>query len=480
MKKLLFVLAAAVLTAVMPLPAFAEEAPVEDIPTESAAPRVEDMYKYTINSAGRAEITDFTVKDTYTGELIIPRQLDGYEVGYIDNAAFMNAKGITSVTIPNTVSDIGNSVFFGCESLERIKVEEGNGYLAVIDDGVLVADDQKFLVAYPAAKAGDSYTIPDTIDEIAPGCFGFAKNLKSITIPQKVAYVDNWAFAYSALESVNLSCTQIDEYAFAYCSNLHEVILNSGVETIEGAAFSVCPLLTHVTLPNTLTSVGQYAFAGTGMTDITIPPTVAELKYGCFGYDSNLKPVSGFTIYGIANSPAEAYATDSDPENDYENHFPFIAVESTAETTEPEETEAPKETNPDEEPVTEPETLPTEEPSDVGMREIIGAELTNNNFLQIVLATVGGIAVVLALTLIVLVSKKPKKKQQNKAAQPQQNEEEDQQQDEDEEPQQDENEEQQQDKDEDQQQNENEEQQQDNDEDQKQDENEEHQNEDKP
>lgn len=409
MKKLLFMLTAVILTAVMPMTAFAEEAPPEDEPSETAAPRVEDIYEYDINSAGRAEIKNFKAADTYVGEVIIPQHLDGYEVGYIDNAAFMNAKGITSVTIPNTVSDIGNSVFFGCESLESFKVEEGNVYLSVTDDGVLVADDKQFLVAYPAARAGESYTIPDTIDEIAPGCFGFAKNLKEITIPQKVGYIDRWAFAYSNLEKVNISSAQIDEYAFAYCSNLHEVILNSGVETIEGAAFSNCPALTEITLPGTLSYVGQYAFAGTGMMSITIPDTVSELSYGCFGYDGNLKPVGGFTIYGKAYSAAEDYATASDPENDYENHFAFVAVEDVTET-QPEETKADKETSADIEAVTEQETLPEEEASDAGLRGIVGAELKDNNFLQILLATVGGIAVILALTLIVLVAKKPKKK----------------------------------------------------------------------
>ena len=48
---------------------------------------------------------------------------------------------------------------------------------------------------------------------------------------------------------------QIDDYAFAYCENLHEVILNHGLESIYNAAFSVCPALTEIHLPDTLTYV---------------------------------------------------------------------------------------------------------------------------------------------------------------------------------------------------------------------------------
>ncbi|MBR1528097.1 MAG: leucine-rich repeat domain-containing protein [Oscillospiraceae bacterium] len=415
MKKLLFVLAAAVLTAAMPLYAYAEEAPA-DPPAEqetAAETRPEDMFTYTVNVAGRAEITDFTVSDTYTGELVIPSQLDGHDVGYLDNAAFMNAKGLTSVTIPATVSDIGNSVFFGCENLEKIHVEAGNPYLAEIDDGVLVADNNQFLVAYPAARAGENYPIPASVDEIAPGCFGFAKNLKEITIPEKVQYIDKWAFAYSKLEKVNISSMQIDDYAFAYCDNLHEVILNPGLESIYDAAFSVCPALTEINLPDTLTYIGQAAFSGTGLTSVTIPASVDEIDYCAFGYDRDLHTVGGFVIYGQSGSEAEYYATAVDPDNDYENNFTFIATDLTE--TQPEtsaetpETAVITETNAEGEVITEQITIPPEETTEAGMTGILGAELKNNNFLQIVLATAGGIAVVLALTLIILSVRKPKK-----------------------------------------------------------------------
>lgn len=423
MKKLLFLLTAVMMTAVVPLSAGAEEAP--DAPaeeqnieeTQDAQPetRPEDMFAYTLNVAGRAQITDFTVSDTYTGEVVIPSVLDGYEVGYIDNAAFMNAKGVTSITIPATVSDMGNSVFFGCESLEKFIVEAGNPYFSVADDGVLLADNNQFLVAYPASRAGESYTIPDTVDEIAPGCFGFAQNLKEITIPAKVQYIDKWAFAYSKLEKVNISSMQIDDYAFAYCDNLHEVILNSGVETIYDASFSVCPALAGINLPDTLTYVGQCAFCGTGLTSITVPASVSEIDYCAFGYDSDLKAVGGFTIYGETGSEAEYYASAVDVDNDYENHFTFVATNP---TEAPEETSSPEtavitETNEAGEIITEQVTLPPEDTTEAGTREIIGAELKNNQFLQIVLATVGGIAVVLALTLVILASRKPKNQNQD-------------------------------------------------------------------
>ncbi len=398
----------------VPVSAFAEEETPPPAETETAQPRVEDLYTYELNTAGRAEIISFKQKETYQGELIIPQHLDGYEVGYIENAAFQNAKGITSVTIPATVTDIGNCVFFGCENIQKFTVEAGNPYLSVTDD-VLLADNGQYLVAYPPAKTGETYTIPDSVNELAPGCFGFSKNLKEISIPQKVNFVDEWAFAYSsALEKVSVSSPEIDEYAFAYCNQLHEVALNSGVEEIQGAAFGSCSALTEITLPETLTYVGQLAFSGTGMMSVTIPPTVSELDYGCFGYDANLNPVNGFTIYGKTNSSAEAYATAEDEENNYENHFQFIALEDVTET----ETSVSEENAEEEETQQEEENSSVQEATDAGISGKIGAELTHNQFLQIVLATVGGIAVILALTLMILVCRKPKKHNQNEDKKP--------------------------------------------------------------
>lgn len=399
----------------------------ESVPSAEAtsAPRVEDIYEYVINDADRAEIKNFKPSDSYKGEVIIPDALDGHEVGYIDNAAFMNAKYVTSISIPATVTDMGNSVFFGCESLEKFTVREGNPYLSVTD-GVLFADNNQMIVAYPANKAGDSYTVPNTVDEVAPGCFGFAKNLKTVTLSDKTAYIDKWAFGYSKLESINIpaSVIQLDEYAFAYSESLHDVTLNAGLETIGDASFSVCSALTNITIPNTVTLVGQCAFAGTGMTSVTIPMSVSEIDYCAFGYDRDLKPISSFTIYGEEGSTAQSYCTEVDDENDYENHFTFVAMEhpdenadanpatdsnsdSNADVTS--DTQADSDSDVDSEVV--PETTfadaPAETTAETTLSDILAPEIKNNQFLQVVLATVGGIAVVLAIALAMLLSKKP-------------------------------------------------------------------------
>jgi len=449
MRKTLSAFAAVLLTAaavpyiIYDYPIHAEEAPPEEaVPAEELPieTRPEDMFSYTLNTADRAEITRFTAADTYQGDLVIPDQLDGHDVGYINEAAFLNAKGVTSISIPATVTDMGNSVFMGCDNLERFIVREGNYYFSVTEDGVLLADDNQLLVAYPAGKAGDSYTIPGTVDEIASAAFSFSKNLKEVILPDSLVYIDEWSFAYSALEKINIPghVIQIDDYAFAYCDNLHDVTLNSGLESIYDATFSCCPSLTQIALPDTLKYVGQNAFAGTGLTSITIPASVQEIDYCAFGYDRDLNPISSFVIYGMNGSTAQSYCTESDPYNDYQNHFTFIAVDNTDTPPEaPPAEEVPQEIQPSEEdapPVdsaVSDDASPTEEEAgslsadadssqipapgnaETTLTDVIGPEVKDNAFLQILLATVGGIAVILAISLIILSVKKPTKQEED-------------------------------------------------------------------
>ncbi|MDE6707409.1 MAG: leucine-rich repeat domain-containing protein [Oscillospiraceae bacterium] len=419
MKKKFLAVAVAMLMATASIPAYAEEntsVPEESQESAQAESRVEDLYTFSINTAGRAEIYDFKPSDTYEGELIIPSELDGCPVGYIGNAAFMNAKGITSITIPASVTDMGNSVFFGCTSLEKISVESGSSYFTVTD-GVLFADNNQFLVAYPANKAGESYQIPDTVDEIAQGCFGFAQNLKQITIPSHVNYIDMWAFAYSNLEKVVIVSMQLDDYAFAYCEKLHDIELQAGVETIYDATFSNCSALEQITLPNTLTYVGQYAFSGTSMHSVTIPSSVNEIDYCAFGYNADLNQINDFVIYGEAGTAAQTYCTEEDAENDYKNDFTFIEINNADEpqeiATEDQqdnagnieiETDSQSDENYENE-----EDIPAEI-AETNITDILGPEVKNNQFLRILLATVGGIAIILAIALIVLLVKKPKHK----------------------------------------------------------------------
>lgn len=390
-KPLLLPAAAAMLLSWSALPAFA------DNEEEKTFTSPDGMYVYGVNEDGDAEIYDLIDEKSYSDEIVIPSEIDGHTVVYVGNGAFTDADGVTSVTIPATVTDMGDCVFFGCRSLSSFQLEAGNPSFTLSGDGLLLGDEGKFLICYPPGREGETYVIPDTVDEIAPGAFAFAKYLKEIIIPGSVVSVDRWAFGYSKLESVILEdgVYQLDDYAFAYCQSLHNVDLGGSLAMIYDAAFAGCRALEEITLPDSLTVVGQYAFSGTSLKSVTIPWGVEEIGYGAFGYDSELKPISSFTVHAVEGSVGHAYCTAEDPDNDYQNHFNFVAVK---------DPDAPDFSSETEESVTEDSSG---DPREETKPQPPPRQKEDNSLLTILLVAGTGIIVLLAAVLAVVLRKKP-------------------------------------------------------------------------
>ncbi len=396
MKKRPLLFAALLLTA-LPLPVHAEE---ETAP--SAEPTEPPLFSYGLDAEGHAELTDFLPSGEFTGAVNIPSEIDGHIVDYIGANCFQDAAGVTSVTIPATVTDMGENVFLGCTALDTVQVAADNPYYTVTD-GVLYADGGKLLCLYPAAGAAVQFTVPQGVEEIAAGAFGYAQRLQEVVIPEGVCCVDSYAFAFSGIERVEIagSVSELEEFAFANCLLLQEAVLQPGIQKIGNAAFYNCTALGQITLPDSLAAVGAYAFCGTGLTHITVPASVETISDCAFGYTGN--PASGstavpdFVIYGEPSSAAQTYATA--------HHFPFVSAE-----------EAPSETMPT-------ETVPAETParrtshrfSDPGGKpadwtHILGAGLFRNPKVLWMLGIGGGTALILSAVLLIFYLKKPKRK----------------------------------------------------------------------
>ena len=401
MKMKASLLAAAMLLGITPMTAYAEttaETAVEE-ETVTAAEDSEKLitedgfFSYKLDEDGNARVYNFNMRG-YQGEVEIPSEIDGHPVTHISNACFLNAFSLSSVVIPETVETIGDSLFFGCSSLESIRVAEENTHFIGAEDGTLRSADGSILYCYPAGKTEESYTIPDTVTEIAPSCFAYAQNLKTIAIPDGIEYIPGWCFAYSALERVTMadSVLELDDYAFAYCEKLAEADLGEGMTTIYNAVFANCSALTEITLPESLTAVGQYAFAGTGMKEVTIPRSVTEIEYCAFGYNENLFPISDFVIRGYANSIAQSYAGAVDEDNDYKNEFTFLTIEE-------ENIPVPSEFA----------DKPSTQESAESAQDAPAAVKAGVNRFAVILGICGGAVVILAGVLIALLVKKPKK-----------------------------------------------------------------------
>lgn len=281
-------------------------------------------YQYSVKD-GEACLESYTGTDT---NVIIPDTIDGNIITSLGDT--FHDTEIVSVTFNNTIDDIDENTFINCYFLSEINVPDENKFFES-KDGVLFEDDMKTLLCYPSAKDGDSYDIPEGVTDIGIASF-YETKLQKIKFPSTLEYIDRHGISYNQrLTDADLSNTVlvgVGEMSFAGDTSLKNISFPDTLYEIDGGAFAQCISLENVTLPENLGIIGQNAFAGTALKEITIPASVEDIGYSAFGYDENLQPVDGFIIKGVSGSIAQVYATDTDEEYEYKNDFTFIATDS--------------------------------------------------------------------------------------------------------------------------------------------------------
>ena len=205
-------------------------------------------------------VVDGTILVSYTGKeqnVVIPSDLGITEIA---NAAF-TGNYINSVMIPDGVKNIGNSAFSNCSNLTDINVDGDNTEYSSID-GVLFNKDKTTLISYPVGKTQSDYTIPNSVANIGDFAFTFS-NLKRITIPESVTSIGDYGFAscYNLMSiSIPSSVTSIGNFAFYGCKRINNITIPNSVISIGKNAFNECLELTNIIIPSSVTTIGFGAF----------------------------------------------------------------------------------------------------------------------------------------------------------------------------------------------------------------------------
>lgn len=164
----------------------------------------------------------------------------------INKDAFSRCNSLKEITIPKNVTLIDKGAFSHCAFLEAIYVDEANTEYSS-KDGVLFNKEGNHLIAYPAGKLDDKYSISEDVVEINDSAFMGANNLVTLTVPSSIKMIGTSAFCECIkLTDVYISenVTSIGTFAFSKCSNLNFILLPNSINAIENTAFAECGNLT--------------------------------------------------------------------------------------------------------------------------------------------------------------------------------------------------------------------------------------------
>ena len=306
----------------------------------------------------------------YSGAVVIPATVTYNETTYpvtsIEDIAFYGCHDLTSIVVPNSVTEIGQEAFGNCPGLTSIVVESGNprfdsrnncNAIIEITDNELIAGCKNTIIPNSVTKIGNfafgacvsltSIVIPNSVTEIGHYAFYSCDSLTSIDIPNSVIEIGYGVFesclgltsivvgsgnprydsrnncnaiietAYNTLlygcknTTIPYSVTTIDDYAFYGCDSLTSIVIPNSVTEIGYGAFYDCIDLTSIVIPNSVTSIGDVAFCNCWrLTDVyCYIADLSNVSSGNRAFYSNSYGYSGRTLH-VLQGTADAYRAD--------------------------------------------------------------------------------------------------------------------------------------------------------------------------
>lgn len=219
-------------------------------------------------------------------EVVIP---EGYT--YIGEEAFANCSKLKKITLPSTITKIGKSAFSSCSGLESITIPgsvESIGEWSFafckalknleIDNGVLSIESYAF---YECKKLTD-VIIPDSMQTIRSGAFSTCTNLKNIQLPETVVLDGSEIFKECRKLADRSGFIAFHNIVYDYIGEDSEAVIPQGVKKIEASAFQNNKTMRSITIPESVTEIGAFAFQCSNIRQISIPKKVTVIQVNTF------------------------------------------------------------------------------------------------------------------------------------------------------------------------------------------------------
>ena len=278
-------------------------------------------YTYTVLEDGSACIT----RCSLGGDLTIPDQLDGHPVTMIGERSFDRNQKLEKLTIPEGVTAIGSQAFYWCGNLKEVSIPYSLDTMGVnpfdmcsslttfnipkdhpvfeVKSGVLFNKAEKTLICYPQTRKGSSYSVPNGTLHIGDSAFCTGNEfLKSVSFPN--------------------SLLTIGENAFHSCFYLKGALkLPAKLQSVGKGAFALCDHLSTLSIPETLTEIGEMAFMGCEIKKITLAKNNPAYQL----IDGVLFTVDGKTlVYYPCRRQGEVYAVPEGTEKLMSGSFYWV------------------------------------------------------------------------------------------------------------------------------------------------------------
>lgn len=209
-----------------------------------------------------------------------------------------------------------SDVFYGCESLKTLTVDENNQYFTAKDD-VIYNKDMTTLILYAPKKEDTSFSVHATVKTIDAYAFQYS-GLKAVTLPDGLEKIGYGAFISSSIESIKIpaSVTNLGTLVFSKCKSLTSVVFEDSItiKEIPHSAFSSASSLTSIEIPESVETIGSAAFSYcTSLKNVSISDKITRVGNDAFNntailksmlYSNGVKYLDGWAVdlkYSVEN-----------------------------------------------------------------------------------------------------------------------------------------------------------------------------------